>query len=72
MRLVPLVLAGFSALALAGCGEKAEEPAKTEGTPAAASAPMQGAPGAAGQSYNANGMPESVRQQLQQKGAPIK
>jgi len=72
MRLVPIVLAGTALLALAGCGEKPEEPAKTEGTPAAASAPMQGAPGAAGQTYNAGGMPDSVRQQLQQKGAPIK
>lgn len=72
MRHIPTLLA-LAALAIAtGCSKKEEAPAPVAGTPAAESKPMTGAPGGAASSYQAGGMPESVKQQLQQKGAPIK
>ncbi|MFY7951130.1 MAG: hypothetical protein ACOVT5_01360, partial [Armatimonadaceae bacterium] len=52
--------------------QKEEAPAPIAGTPAATSAPVQGAPGAnAGISYESR-MPSNVKNSMQTKGAPIK
>jgi len=72
MRNIVIATVALSALVALGCAKKEEPPAKIEGTPAATSAPITGAPGqSAGISYESR-MPASVKGQLQTKGAPIK
>jgi hypothetical protein len=67
----PIVIAAATVVSL-GCGKKEEAPAPIAGTPAATSAPVQGAPGAnAGISYESR-MPSNVKNSMQTKGAPIK
>jgi len=72
MRTFVLTTLAATTLMSLGCSKKEEAPAPIAGTPAATSAPMQGAPGAnAGISYESR-MPSNVKNSMQTKGAPIK